>query len=87
MSEIPSFFSGIHELFAETVPEVCVVAAAAPFPVFATVTSVLVVAGARFDRPLAARPRYGVRHGRAGDRVDERRLSATCDDNDKKKKK
>lgn len=81
--------AGVDELAAEAEAEADVVAAAAPLP-HAHVAGgggaravrrgphVRVVARARLDGALGARARHRVRHARARDGVDERRLAATC---------
>lgn len=81
-------FAGVHELAADGEAEADVVGAAAPFEVphgphgvgahHLGPALVVRLAVACFDGALAAGPGYRVRHGRAGYRVDERRLPATC---------
>lgn len=86
-AEAAAPFTRVHEHPGELVPEIDVVRAPAPFPVLDARLGVLYVraaalvrrvARARLDHALGARPGHGVRHARAGDRVDESRLSETC---------
>lgn len=93
LSEAAPSFSGVDELPGELVAEADVVRTAAPLPVANALRRrrgagvgraprlVTVVAGTRLDAALAARPRHGVRHRRAGDGVNERRLSTPCQTN------
>lgn len=86
-AEAATAFSGVHEHPGELVPEIDVVRTAAPFPVLDSrhrvldvraATLVCGVARARLDHALRTRPGHRVRHARARDRVDERRLPETC---------
>lgn len=87
LPEAAAPLSSVHEHPGELVPEVYVVRATAPLPILDArhrvldVRSTPLVCGvtrARLDHALGARPGHGVRHARAGDRVDERRLPETC---------
>lgn len=87
LPEAAAPLSSVHEHPGELVPEVYVVRAATPLPILDArhrvldVRSTPLVCGvtrARFNHALGARPGHGVRHTRAGDRVDERRLPETC---------
>jgi hypothetical protein len=87
LPEAAAPLASVHEHPSELVPEVYVVRATAPLPVLDArhrvldVRSTPLVCGitrARLDHALRARPGHRVRHARAGDRVDERRLPETC---------
>lgn len=79
--------ASVHEHPGELVPKVNIVRTSTPLPVLDAWHRVLDVratplvcgvARARLDHALRARPGHRVRHARAGNRVDERRLSETC---------
>lgn len=84
----PPSLPGVYELPGKLVAEADVVGASAPFPVShpgrrargvgPSPGLVAVIAGAGLYAALATGPGDGVGHRRAGDGVDERRLSATC---------
>lgn len=88
LTQRPAALAGVDEFPRELEPEPDVVTAAAPLPVpdsgdrahavgLRCPALVRVVTRARLDRSFAAGPRDAVRHGRAGDRVDEGRLSTS----------
>lgn len=77
-AQVSAPLGGVHEGPGELVAEVDVVRAASPLPVEARRTALSVVARARVDSALAARPRNRVRHPRARDGVHEGSLAATC---------
>lgn len=87
LPEAAAPLASVHEQPGELVPEVNVVRTTTPLPVLdarnrvldvRATTLVRSVARARLDHALRARPGHRVRHARAGDRVDERRLPETC---------
>jgi len=87
LPEAATPLASVHEHPGELVAEVYVVRTTTPLPVLDARNRVLDVratslvrgvARARLDHALRARPGHRVRHARAGDRVDERRLPETC---------
>lgn len=87
LPEAAAPLASVHEHPGELVPEVYVIRTTTPLPVLDARNRVLDVratplvrgvARACLDHALRARPGHRVRHARAGDRVDERRLPETC---------